>query len=77
MKARVKADSRFGVVMAFTGREYTKREWRDVPPGYEAEAGRHPYLELEEAAESTPEETKPAEPAASSKPAARRRKGEL
>ena len=36
-------------VTAFTGREYVGREWRPVPAGREAEAERHPHLELREA----------------------------
>lgn len=44
MKARVKDDGRLNVVTAFGGREYTKREWRPVPEGFEAAAEAHPLL---------------------------------
>ena len=37
-----------GPVVAFNGVEYVGYEWRDVPPGFEAEATRHPYLEIEQ-----------------------------
>lgn len=53
MRARVKADGRLSVVTAFGGREYTKREWRDVPEGFEGEARVHALLEIEPA--PTPE----------------------
>ena len=46
MKARVKEDGRLNVVTAFGGREYTKREWRPVPEGFEAAAEAHPLLEI-------------------------------
>lgn len=44
MKARVKEDGRLNVVTAFGGREYTKRDWRPVPEGFEAAAEAHPLL---------------------------------
>jgi hypothetical protein len=44
MRARVKEDGRLNVVTAFGGREYTKREWRPVPEGFEAAAEAHPLL---------------------------------
>lgn len=46
MEARVNQSSRYGVIIAFSGREYVKYEWRLVPAGCEAEAERHPYLEI-------------------------------
>ena len=59
MKARVKPDHRYAVVTAFTGHEYVKAEWRDVPGGLETEAARHPYLETQAEPENKPA---PAEP---------------
>jgi hypothetical protein len=44
MKAKVKEDSRYGVVTAFSGIEFVKSEWRDVPSGKEEEARVHPFL---------------------------------
>lgn len=44
MKARVREDGRLNVVTAFGGREYTKRDWRPVPEGFEAAAEAHPLL---------------------------------
>jgi hypothetical protein len=46
MDARVNQSSRYGTITAFSGREYVKYEWRVVPAGFEAEAARHPYLEV-------------------------------
>ncbi len=46
MQARVKSDARWNNISAFSGREYTKGEWRDVPAGCEAEAESNPFLEL-------------------------------
>lgn len=39
-------------VTAFAGREYVAYEWRPVPAGCDAEARRHPYLELQEPPDS-------------------------
>lgn len=50
MKAKVKADFRYSVVNALAGREFTKREWRPVPPGHEEEARNHPYLDVDKTA---------------------------
>ena len=47
MRARVKQDYRWKEVMAFGGHEYTKDEYRPVPPECEEEAGRHPFMEIE------------------------------
>jgi hypothetical protein len=47
MKARVKANSSVPVVIAFTGLTFDRNNWKDVPPGCEAEALRHPYLEVD------------------------------
>lgn len=47
--AKVKADGPGYPITAFAGQgEYTKREWRLVPTGFEDEARRHPYLEVQE-----------------------------
>lgn len=55
MQARVKSTSRYGVITAFTGKEFVRYEWRAVPEGCEDEAKRHPFLEVrgEGAAAST------------------------
>ena len=46
MEARIKADNKLNVVRAHAGKaEYTKREWRVVPAGFEAEAERNERLE--------------------------------
>lgn len=56
-----------GPVVAFSGVEYVKYEWRDVPPGFESQAESHPYLEVEK--------PKPMpKKAATRKPATRRRR---
>lgn len=47
MQARVKKDSRYGSITAFSGLEFVKTEWRPVPVGKEKEAERNPYLELD------------------------------
>ena len=47
MNARVKKDYRWNNVLAFCGVEYTKGEYRPVPKGYEDEAKKHPFLEIE------------------------------
>ncbi len=49
MKARVKDDFRWNTVMAFAGVEFVKDEFRPVPMGYEDEAKKHPYLEIQRA----------------------------
>jgi hypothetical protein len=36
------------MVRAFAGHEYTKRDWRLVPPGHEQEARVHQFLDVEE-----------------------------
>ena len=46
MKAKAN-DYPSGPVVAFGGIEFVPYEWRDVPPGCEAEAERHPYLLIE------------------------------
>jgi hypothetical protein len=47
MKARVKADYPWSTVRAFAGHEYTKRDWRPVPPGHEQEARLHQFLDVD------------------------------
>ena len=47
MQARVKLSSRYGSITAFSGLEFVKYEWRNVPAGKDEEAKRNPYLELE------------------------------
>ena len=47
MLARVKQDYAAGPVMAFSGREYVRSEWREVPPGFEEQAKNHPLLETQ------------------------------
>lgn len=54
MYARVKQDCRFKTITAFGGREYTKRGWLVVPAVNEAEARRHPMLDITESMEATP-----------------------
>jgi hypothetical protein len=49
MKARA-SNYPGGSVVAFGGLEFVKDEWRIVPVANEAEAERHPYLEVLEAA---------------------------
>ena len=46
MRARVKKACRWNTVTAFNGRDYVRDDWRRVPAGLEAEAQRHPMLEL-------------------------------
>lgn len=45
MQARIKQDARYGVLSFFSGHEFTKREWRDVPAGHEAEAQANEWLD--------------------------------
>lgn len=47
MFARVKQDYAAGPVMAFSGREYIRTEWREVPAGFEDEAKNHPLLDVQ------------------------------
>jgi len=48
MLARVKQDFRWKTVVAFSGFEYTKTEWRKVPAGLEEQAKGNPFLELKD-----------------------------
>lgn len=47
MLARVKQDYLSGSVTAFSGREYIRSEWREVPAGFEKQAADHPLLEVQ------------------------------
>jgi hypothetical protein len=44
-------------VQAFSGREYVRYEWRDVPTGLEEQARGNPYLELLEDENGADEES--------------------
>ena len=46
MDARVKQDHRWKSVTAFSGVEFVKAEYREVPKGFEKEAQAHPFLEI-------------------------------
>jgi len=48
MQARVKPDARYSAILALSGLEFIKAEWRAVPAGKEAEALRNQYLECRE-----------------------------
>jgi hypothetical protein len=48
MQARVKSEHRWNIVKAFSGLEFVKSEYRDVPPQLEEEAQAHPFLETRE-----------------------------
>jgi hypothetical protein len=54
MDARVNQTSRYGSVVAFSGHEFVKYEWRTVPAGFELEAERHPSLEVKADPEPEP-----------------------
>lgn len=45
MQARVKSSYRFSVVRAFGGVPYTKKEWKEVPAGFEGAALKHDLLD--------------------------------
>jgi hypothetical protein len=46
MKAKVKETCKLNTVQAFGGLEYNRYEWAAVPTGFEADALRHPLLEV-------------------------------
>ena len=48
LEAKVRDSYRMGPVTAFSGREYIRDEWREVPPGSEPAALVHPLLEVRE-----------------------------
>jgi hypothetical protein len=56
MEAKVKSDSRYRTIIAFSGMEFIKGEWRAVPVGCEAEAMRNEYLETQEKPVEVPAE---------------------
>lgn len=47
MLARVKQDYLAGPVTAFSGHEYVRSEWREVPAGFEEQAKNHPLLDTQ------------------------------
>lgn len=49
LEARVKESYKLGSVMAFSGVEFSPREWRPVPKGFESAAIVHPLLDVREA----------------------------
>lgn len=54
MQARIKQDARYASLSFFSGVEFTKSEWRDVPTGREFEAVNNDYLETREGAAVNP-----------------------
>jgi hypothetical protein len=77
MKARIKGNCRWGVITAFSGCEYVKYEFRNVPAPFESQAVNHPALEVEaDENESKPEEIEQgqakAEPVNKSRPAGKK-----
>lgn len=48
MQAKVKQSHRWNTVVALTGLEFTKKEWRNVPVGREGEAALVESLELKD-----------------------------
>lgn len=71
MQAKVKDNFRWKTVVAFSGHEYIKGEWRPVPPGLEEKAKEHPFLDVREAVPAPAEKPvkvhEPAEPTAEAK----------
>ena len=65
MKAKVRNNSKVLTVTAFGGKDYSTREWKDVPADSEEEARRHPNLEI---IESKPESKPSVEPEMPTKP---------
>ena len=47
MLARVKQDYKSGSVTAFSGCEYVRSEWREVPEGFEEQARKHELLDTQ------------------------------
>ncbi len=66
MKAK---SNRFGSITAFNGIEYVRYEWRDVPSGFDDEARRNQFLDVQESAPVEPE------PITEEQPVKRGRKG--
>lgn len=48
MIAKLKSTYRWASLTAFSGHEYTKKEWRRVPAGCEDQARAHEFLEVSE-----------------------------
>jgi len=46
MEAIVKTNSPQSTIVAFGGKVYTKKSYSEVPIGHEAEAKRHPFLDI-------------------------------
>ena len=65
MQAKVRNNSKVLTVTAFGGKDYSTREWKDVPAENEEEARGHPYLEI---VESKPESKPSVEPEMPIKP---------
>ena len=53
MEARVKEDYRWNRLLAFSGHEFIKSEWRKVPTGLEKEAQAHPFLDVRNEAKAS------------------------
>lgn len=49
MRARVKANSPLKTVRACAGRDFTRREWTELPDSFLKEIGSNQYLEVEQA----------------------------
>ena len=49
LEARVKDSYNMGSVVAFSGHEYARNEWREVPAGFEDAAIVHPLLDVRDA----------------------------
>lgn len=45
-EAMVNEKTRHGTVIAFSGYEYVRYEWRRVPAGFEEQAEKHPHLDV-------------------------------
>ena len=48
MQAKVKDSYFLPMLTAFSGLEFTNKEWRDVPAEFEEEAKSHPFLDLQD-----------------------------
>jgi hypothetical protein len=72
---RAKANYPAGPITAFSGFEFVKYEWRDVPAGFENQAEQHPYLIIEQEPEpvAMSEPVEPVKPKAAAKKAPRKR----
>lgn len=54
LEARAKQDYKLGPVLAFSGHEFVKYEWRPVPEGYEEPARTHELLDVREIGAEAP-----------------------